>query len=214
MENNTDIEDLKIWFYDSFLSKDQFQSVKYGTGDITFKPTEIKVSAGITTDSYSYLYYNNIAFNPKYSELILKLNINSKINVKAFWGFKKTLTEPSLNMTETHAGFLIINNKMYITSADGENQQKAQIVGFDPTKIYEYKIKYNKFYYKPLPQVITYLGLPYIERVKREWKLIQINSTYPPEDETHYIFVYVKTSEPSEKYILLNRVIYKEEYPD
>lgn len=214
MATPLDIEDLKIYFYDTFLSTDQFDTETIGTAQILFRPSDTKISAGVTQNSYALVNYKGISFNPLYSEIIFKLRLNSKRDLVAFWGFKSTLSEPTLNMTESHCGFLIYNNKTYFTSADGYTQQLVEVNTIDPTLMYEYKIKYNEFYYKPLPQVETYLGLPSVRAVDRVWKLLQTNSIYAPENKTHYIMIFIKNKTTTEKYISLNRVIYKEEYAD
>jgi len=218
MATPLDIEDLKIYFYDTFLSTDQFEEEIVGTGEILYKPADIKVSAGVTSLSSAFLNYKGIFANPHYGELIFKLRVNTKENVLAFWGFKESKNDPTYDMVESHCGFMIatVNNipKIFLTSADGNTQQRVEVATIDPTLMYEYKIVYNKFYYKPLPQVISYLGLPTIKSVDRSWKLLQTNDIYPPEDKTHYIVVFIKNTAITEKYLRLNRIVYKEEYAD
>jgi len=214
MAEALDIEDLKIYFYDSMLTSEQFEADVGGTGYITPKATEIKMSAGVTSGSFAWLNYAGPYFNPLYSEIILKMKLNSKENVFAFWGFKETLADPTLNMTESHAGFMISGSKLYVSSADGYTQQRVEILAIDPTLMYEYKIKYNEFWYKSLPQIETYLGLPSIRRVERIWTLLQRNTNYAPENMTHYIVLFVSNLTITEKFLLLNRIVYKEEYAD
>jgi len=222
MEIKSAIEDLKIYFYDSLLSTDQFESEKEGTAYITYKPTEIKISAGVTSDSYSYLYYNGSFFNPKFSEFVAKLKLNSFSDCFIFFGFKESLDVPTTTMDESHAGIMIETSagvpKLYFTTGrvyDGAyDQQKVEINTIDPTMMSEFKINYNKLYYRLLPYIISYLGVPTIQKQDREWSLLQTNNNYPPEDETHYLVFYIKNLTTTEKYILLNKVIYKEEYAD
>lgn len=209
-----DIEDLKIYFFDSFLNSDQFESLTSGDAYYNHAPTDLLLNAGTVENSYIRLNYIGNNYNPLYSEIVFKLNLSSKDNIFAFWGFKKTLDAPTENMTESHAGFMIINNKVYLTTADGDNQQKVEIVTIDITKVYEYMIKFNQFSYKPLPQVEIYLGMPSISRVARVWKLLQTNSTYPPENEVHYIMMYLQNKTIIQKTLNINRIIYKEEYAD
>lgn len=214
MATPLDIEDLKIYFYDTFLSTDQFDEEVSGTGYIHKNPCEIKLHGGVTSGSTARINYKTVFGNPRYGELIMKMILSSKENIIAFWGFKETLDPPALDMVESHAGFLIINNKIYFSTGDGYNQQRVEVVTIDTTLMYEYKIKFNEFYYKPLPQVIDYLGIPTVTRVEREWKLLQTNSTYVPENETHYIMIYLENLTTTTKYINVDRIIYKEEYAD
>lgn len=208
------VDDLKIYFYDTFLSVDQFEEQTNLTGFIVKKPTEIKMSGGVTANSYALLNYKGNYFNPKYSEALFKLHLNSKQDIIAFWGFKESLDPPTDPMIENHAGFLIMDDTVYLTTGDGVNQQKTPIVTIDVTKVYEYKIKFNKFYYKPLPQIESYLGMPTIDRVERTWRHLQTNSNYPPSDQVHYLMIYIGNSVTAQKLLYLNKVIYKEEYAD
>jgi len=214
MTEDENIEDLKIYFYDSMLTSEQFEADTGGTGYITPKATEMKMSAGVTSESFAWINYVGPYFNPLYAELILKLKLNSKRDMFAFWGFKEGLGNPTFNMIESHTGFMISNNKLYVSSANGYTQQRVEIMEIDPTLMYEYKIKNNEFWWKPLPQIETYLGLPSIRRVERIWKLLQRNTNYPAIDEAHYIIIFVSNLTITEKYLLLNRIIYKEVYAD
>lgn len=209
-----DIEDLKIYFYDTFLATDQFEEETTGTGYIVKKPSEIKMSGGVTSGSSAFLNYKGIFFNPKYAEAIFKIHLSSKDDVVAFWGFKSSLNAPIDPMTESHVGFLIMDNKVYLSSADGYNQQKTEIGTIDVTKVYEYKIKDNAFYYKPLPQIESYLGLPYFDRVERTWRHLQTNTNYGPEDKVHYLVLYLQNNTLLQNFLYINKVIYKEEYAD
>ena len=209
-----DSEDLKIYFYDSFLSSDQFDEETNGTGYITIKPTEILLHGGVTSNSYALLNYSYNNFNPVYAELILKLHFASKTNIIAFVGFKETLDEPTDPMTESHLGIFIKDNKFYFSSANSLSQQKVEIPTIDVTKVYEYKLTNNSLYYKPLPQAESYLGLPTFTTAERVFHHLQNNSTYPPEDKVHYLVFYIKNTSTSARYIKLYKVIYKEEYAD
>jgi len=214
IEELKQIEDLKYWIFDNFLSTEHLEINTTNSGSVGKKIHELKLSTGAISESVVRVNYDYPIFNPRYSELVIKARLNTKENVIAYLGFMDSIQEPSENMTFSHAGFLIINNKIYVTSADGYYQQKAEIVGLDITKPHEFKIKFNEFYIKPLPYVISYLGLPYIESVKREWELIQKNTTYYPEDKVHYIVFYLKNTTTEEKFMYVEKIIYKEEYPD
>lgn len=209
-----DIEDLKIYFYDSFLSEDQFNILDGGSGYVEIKPTYLKMSCGVTKSSYAHINYDGKFFNPLYAEAVFKLQLNTKTDMIAFWGFKDSLDAPTANMTESHAGFLIADNKIYLSTADGDNQQKVEINTIDVTKMFEYKIRYNEFSYKPLPEIEMQLSLPTIISVDRVWKLLQTNSNYPPENQSHYLVAYIGNNATTGKYLYINRIIYKEQYAD
>jgi hypothetical protein len=209
-----DVENLKIYFDDCFLSTEQFEEKVTGDGYTNIYPTEALISSGIASGSTAGLYYCFKTFNPTYAELVIKLCMNTIKDCVAFWGFKSTIEEPTSTMRESHIGLMVENGKLYFTSANGDNQQKVQITGIDVTKTYMYKITNNTLFIKPLPQIETYLGLPTIKSVKMEWNKVQENKTYPPDDIVHYILFFIKNTAGTERYIRLNRVIYKEDYAD
>jgi hypothetical protein len=213
-----DIEDLKIYFFDSFLSTEQIEESVTINGYNNWKIGEIVMSTGVGQNGSSHIFYDNKIFNPKYSELIFKLRMNSIENVKAFFGFRSNITEPEKTMTESHVGILIDSGKVYFTSASEDinnpGQQITEITGLDMTKVYEFKIAGDKLFIKPLPQVESYLGMPTIKRVEREFKLVMQNSTHGPDDQYHWITLFIKNTTNAEKLLYLNRIIYKEEYPD
>lgn len=212
------IEDLKIYFFDSFLSTNQWTENSSGTAYITKKVSNILMHAGVTSGSIAKLYYNHINFNPQYSEIVMKMSFHSKQDIFAFWGFKETIADPTPDMVESHSGFMIDNGKFYISTGDGVAQQKVEIVTVDVTKMFEYRIKYNEFSYNPLPITETYLEMPEVPSFPptpfREWKVIQTNYDRVPLDQVHYIMFYLKNLSIGAKYLNLNRVIYKEEYAD
>jgi hypothetical protein len=209
-----DTEEYKTYFDDCFLSTAQFNKVKKEEGNTTERIGELTLNTGIKEGGSVLMDYNNIIFNPLYSELITKVRLSGKKNILAFFGFKENLTEPKETMTESHAGFLVSNGKVYVSTGNGANQQKTHIQGLDLTKVYEYKIKYNEFYIKPLPSIVTYLGLPIVKEELREFKMIQKNTNYKPKNQVHYIVFFIKNTTGEEKYLRLERVIYKENYPE
>lgn len=209
-----DIEDLKIYFYDMFLTTESILERLTGDAYNEWRAGEIIMSTGIPEGGSSHLHYDNQIFNPTYAEIIFKLRLSSIADMKGFFGFRSNLTEPTIDMVESHAGILMDSGKIYFSSGDGYSQQRVEIVGLDIKKIYEFKIAFDKLYIKPLPQVEQYLGLPTIRRVERVWALVQQNSTYPPDDRYHWITLYMKNKVSAEKLLYLNRIVYKEEYPD
>jgi len=215
-ENNFD--DYKIIFFDCFLTSEMIDFTFAVNGYANKKLTNISLSTGVGEGGSVLMSYNKAAFNPTYGELVFKLSFNSKENVKAFLGFRSNLTEPTSVMTESHSGIFVEQvgekTKVYYTTANEESQQKVEIVTLDITKVYEFKIAGNQLYYRPVPEVVQYLGLPHVEPGSREWKLIQSNDTYPPKDNLHYITFYIKNTTNDEKIINLNKISYKEVHPD
>jgi len=208
-----EIENLRYYLHDNFLTSEQFKILTQEDAYMENKTCELKLGTGLKESGSILLSYDNPIFNPKYGELLVKLRLTSKDDVVAYWGFKQNLTEPTETMIESHAGFLLINGKLYATTGNGSNQQKVQIQGLDLTKFYEYKIVYNKFYLAPLPEVLTYLGTPIIKKVPYEFRLLQTNSTYPPKDQVHYLVFFIKNTTATEKLLYLTKLIYKEKYP-
>jgi len=213
-----DVEDLKIYFYDNFLTTESILESKEKDAYVNWLLGELQISTGIESGGSEHLYYDNEIFNPMYSELIVKLRMNSLNDVKAFFGFRQNITEPDDTMLESHCGIYVKNGKVYFTTGClvgmDYYQQKTEIVGLDMTKTYEFKFAYDKLYIKPLPQTEQYLGLPTIKAVERVWKLLLQNSTYPPNNQYHWITAFIKNNVGSEKVLYLNRIIYKEEYAD
>lgn len=208
-----EIENLKIFLHDNFLTSEQFRILTQEDAYTEIKVGEVKLSTGIKESGSMLLAYNNPIFNIKYGELLIKVRLTSKKDIVAFWGFKESLADPSEDMTESHVGFLVANSKLYATTGNGSNQQKAEIQGIDLTKFYEYKIVYNKFYLAPLPEVITYLGTPIIKKEPYEFRLLRSNDIYPPLDQVHYLMFYIKNLTNEEKLLYIRKLIYKERYP-
>ena len=207
-------EDLNKYIYDNYNSIDSIILTTTFTGYLYNKIFELEHSTGIAAKSTCMTHYNLNYFNPIYGEAVWKCYMNSDEDVFAFFGFKKTLSQPTLNMVESHAGFMINNGKLYASAADGDTQQRIEIIGIDLTRVQNYKIEYNKFYIQPLPKIEEALGLPEILSVDRVWKLKKTLSTFPPENIVHYIVQYIKNSVNADKRIKFNRFIYKEVYAD
>lgn len=208
----TDVEKLKYYIFDQFLTDDQFIIMTEEEGYKRRRVGEIILSTGLKQNGKVFLSYNNQIFNPKYGEFITRLRLSNKNNIVAYWGFKQNLTEPSETMRESHTGFLVINGKLYVTTGDGKNQQKVQIQGIDLRNYYEYKIKYNEFYMAQLPTIITSLGVPTIKEENQEFKLLSKNTTYPPSNQIHYLIFFIKSLVNSEKFLYIEKIIYKEKY--
>ena len=211
-------EDLNKYLYDEFYSTENIDVLNTQTAEVSSNIFELELNTGVTAGSISEAYYNLNYFNPVYGEAVWKLYLKDQANVKAFFGFKETLAEPIFPstgaMVESHAGFMLDNGHLYASVADGYSQQRVEIYGIDLSKVENYKIEYNKFSIMPLPVIEQQLGLPAIYSVDRTWKEMTTLSDSPPKNEVHWIFHYIKNLTGEEKYLKINRFIYKEVYAD
>lgn len=207
-------EDLNKYIYDNYYSTENITPITTLTGYLYSKIFELEHSTGVTANSVCMTHYNLNYFNPIYGEAVWKCYMSSEDDVFAFFGFKETLSQPTLNMVESHAGFMVNNGKLYASAADGDTQQRIEIIGIDLTRVQNYKIEYNKFFIQPLPKIEEALGLPEILSVERVWKLKKTLSNFPPINQVHYIIQYIKNSVNADKRIKFNRFIYSEVYAD
>ncbi len=207
-------EDLNKFLYDNYYSTEQLELTVTGTGYLRNKIFELSQETGVTANSICMINYNLPYFNPLYAEAVWKCYMNSMDNCFAFFGFKETKAEPTFNMTESHAGFMINDGKLYVSVADGYTQQRVDLVGIDMTRVQNYKIAYNKFYIQPLPVIEESLSLSEIISIERVWKLKTTLTNFPPINQVHYIIQYIKNSVGADKRMIFNRFIYKEVYAD
>jgi len=103
--------------------------------------------------------------------------------------------------------------------ADGDEQQRVELIGIDARRVENYKIAYNRFFVEPLPAVEVTLGLPGVLTtfpfIKREWVKMTQLTNYPPKNEVHYIVQYIENGKNNiDKRLTLNKFIYKEVYAD
>lgn len=211
-------EDLNKFLYDNYYSTEQLNETVTGTGNTGVHIFELSQETGVIQNSINMIYYNLPYFNPLYGEAVWKCYMNSMDDCFVFFGFKETTAEPTWVMTESHAGFMVYEGKLYASVADGTEQQRVEIVGIDLTRVENYRINYNRFYIEALPQVESELGIPGIlttfPLIKRKFVEITQLSNYPPINQVHYIVQYIKNSINADKRIIFNRFIYKEVYAD
>jgi len=207
-------EDLNKFLYDNYYSIENLDLTTTGTGLLRNHIFELSQETGGAANSICMINYNLPYFNPLYAEAVWKCYMDNADDCFAFFGFKGTTAEPTYNMTESHAGFMVNKGKLYASVADGDTQQRIEIIGIDLTRVQNYKIAYYNFYIMPLPKIEVQLALPEILSVERIWKLMKTLSTSPPENKVHYIVQYIKNSINANKIIKFNRFIYREVYAD
>lgn len=215
-------EDLNKFLYDNYYSTEQLVLTTTNTGYLRTNIFNLSQETGVTENSVCMINYGLNYFNPLYAEAIWKCYLNSKDNVKAFFGFKETTAEPIFPsdgpMVESHAGYIVDDGKLYASVGDGTEQQYVEIIGIDMTRVQNYKIEYNKFFIEPLPETRDTLGIPGIlttfPLIKRQFKLQTTLSNYPPINQVHYIVQYIKNNVGDDKRLIFNRFIYREVYAD
>jgi len=212
-------EDLKTYIYDNFYSTEHIELTTLVTGYLYNLIGEMRLTTGVTTGSSCMTNYDIANFNPLYAEAIWKCYANSMNNCFMFWGFKESLAAPTFDMTESHAGFMVEDGKLYASVADGDEQQRVELIGIDVVRVENYKIAYNRFFVEPLPAVEESLGMPGVlttfPYIKREWVEMTQLTNYPPKNEVHYIVQYIENGKNNlNKILTFNRFIYKEVYAD
>jgi len=212
-------EGLNKYLYDNYAFTESIDSTITKTGFLRNKIFEFSMETGVSENSVCLTNYNYNYFNPLYAEAVWKCYMSDMDNCLAFFGFKDTLAEPTYDMVESHAGFIVYEGKLYASVGDGNDQQRVEIIGIDMRRVQEYKIEYNRFYVKPLPAVESALGLPAYPTtfpgIIREWVEISQLSNYPPKNQVHYIMQYITNIKNNlDKRIIFNRFIYKEVYAD
>jgi len=212
-------EDLNYFLYDNYYSTEHIELSTTGTGFLYNLLAEMTLSTGVTGNSMCMTNYDRAAFNPLYAEAVWKGYMSSMADCFAFFGFKETLAEPTYDMTESHAGFMINDGKIYASVADGTDQQRVELVGIDAVRVENYKIAYNRFFIEPLPLIETQMGIPGVlttfPYIKRDWVEITQLSNYPPQNQVHYIVQSITNKTNNiDKRITFNRFIYREVYAD
>ena len=212
-------EDLKTYIYDNFYSTEHIESTTAVTGFLYNLIGEMRLTTGVTTGSSCMTNYDIANFNPLYAEAVWKCYASSMDNCFMFWGFKESLSAPTFEMTESHAGFMVEDGKLYASVADGDEQQRVELVGIDVRRVENYKIAYNRFFIEPLPAVEESLGMPGVlttfPYIKREWVEMTQLTNYPPQNQVHYIVQYIENGKNNlNKILTFNRFIYSEVYAD
>jgi hypothetical protein len=210
--------DFTRFMHDNFLSTEQQVQETTGSGYIDSLSHELTLNTGIAASSSARFYYNYNIFNPYYSTLVVKARISHMTNVFAFIGFKETPSAPTFNMTESHAGFMIKDGKLYISVGDGgtptPNQQRLEIKGWTPTNWLLFKILKNEFWMRPLPVMVPYFNdIEWIE-TERKWAKVGTLETAPPQNKVHYIHAYITNTTGANRFWKLSHVVYGERYAD
>jgi len=203
---------------DQFYSTQNLNEVLTQTGSSTKELFQLRLSTGIQANSTVKFYYNLNRFNPIYSKAYFRLSFSDIKDILAFVGFKKTYTDPTYNMVESHSGLLINNNKPYLSTGNElgltAGYQNTEISGIDFTRDFIVKIENNKLSTMPMPQIVPYFDTFRIISKSRVWTMKVTNSTYPPEDVTHYIVFFIKNLTNEDKRLTIRHFCYLEEYAD
>ena len=203
---------------DNFYSTGRLNEVVTQTAYSTKEVFQLRMCTGIQANSTVKLYYDLNRFNPYYSKAYFRLTLSDIKDIFAFVGFKVSYGDPTFNMTESHSGLMIYNNKVYFSTGNQigvvTGYQNTEISGVDLTKDMIIKLDGKKIYSMPLPQVVPYLDTFRIISADRVWTQKALNATSPPEDVTHYIVFFLKNLTNEDKRLTLKHFIYLEEYPD
>ena len=203
---------------DQFYSTENLVEVITQTGSLTRQLFELIFETGIQQGSTVKAYYNNNKFNPHYSKAYFRVSFENLSDVFAFVGFKKTTGDPTWDMTESHAGLMLHEGKIYLSTANelgvSHTQQRTQISGVDLTKDMVIKIENNKLFTMPMPQVIPYFDTFRIISPDRIWTLRVTNNTSPAEDLNHYIMFFISNTTNNNRKMFVRHFMYAEEYAD
>ena len=210
--------DFSRYMHDQFLSTEQINTAANQTGAVTKDLFNFHLETGIQSASFAKMYYAVPWFNPKYSTLQFKLQMNSMKDVEMYIGFHEAVIDPSADSVDgdirSHAGFFIINDVLYITTANEDNVKTIPLADIDLTNSWLLKIEYDKFYTRPLPVIYPYFDGLRTEKPTRAWSLAAQASQYPPYNKLHYVQCYIKNTTNVNKYIDIKHITYGERYAD
>jgi len=203
---------------DQFYSTERLVETITQTAEISKELFQLLLSTGIQEGSTAKVYYDLNRFNPHYSKAYFRLNLTSIKDVLGFIGFKLTTGDPTYNMTESHSGLLIYNDRIYFSTGNeigtSVGYQNTEISGIDLTRDFIIQIEKNKLSTMPLPQIVPYFDTFRIISPDRIWTLKVTNSTYPPEDVAHYFMYFLKNETNEDRRLTLRHFCYTEEYAD
>ena len=207
-----------LWLLDNFYSTEHMNEVITQTGTISKELFQVILDTGVQESSTVKAYYDLNRFNPHYSKAFFRVNFDSISDITAFVGFKKYYTDPAYDDTESHSGLLVYNGNLYLSSGNelgvSTGYQNTLISGIDLTRDFIIQIEKNRLFSMPLPQVVPYFDTFRIISPDRVWTLKVTNSSYPPEDLTHYILFYIENHVNEVKKMTLKHFCYLEEYAD
>jgi hypothetical protein len=223
-------EDRLYFFYDNFFTKDMHVDIG---GDISggpgpggnavyTLPFDKEMVTGTIIPGIAGFIYNQLLWNPRYGTLMTKARVDNTASQFTFFGFKEWFDLPTFTMTQSHAGFMIKNGKIYISAGDGAlpaaHQWRQEILGWDLTNWLEFKIVGSsggtEFWMRSLPITWDYFGSTEELRMTREWTMVGKLTTVIPANQVHFIYFHIQTAESKSKTLSLQHVLYSERYAD
>ena len=216
--------------YDNFLSTESLVQALSGTGYITALLQSMTLATGVQQGSEAGMRYDNIIFNPYYSDLVVKSRISTASENFAFFGYKETTNEPAFAMTESHAGFMFYRDTgspanvydVYISTGNGKfpaaNQQRIKIQGWDTTNWLEFKVVGTdsgvEFWIRSLPITYPYFNDVRTINVARQWTMVGKLATVMPRNSVHYLQAYITNTSGADRGIEFSHIVYGERYAD
>jgi hypothetical protein len=209
-------------FHDVFPSQAHLDDFTAGTGGVSKKHLEVKLSTGTMAGSSALVNYENPIFNPFYSTTLIKARFSIKTGLEAFIGFKSSLLEPSFTMTESHAGIYVKDGIAYFstgfTTGLTSGYQNTPIPGLDVTRWITFKLDKLACSWYSLPVLTPYFdgfATPVWSRsLERKWSQLYHNNTSPPVNQAHYLVFWIKNTLAADRSLEVQHVTHKEIYPD
>jgi len=216
----------KYDFTDFFLGSGVIDSATTGTGSASVEIGQWLASTGITALSSSMSYYMRQIFNPRYGRLLIKARVSDMTSCDMFIGFKSSLSPPSWGMTESCAGIYINsvqqNGTAYWYVGNGSTSaprfKAVALKGLDMTDWLIFDISSKGVRWWAVPEAVPYFDTEAISELEaakqRRWSdLVQAGGELPG-DELHYVLLYVKNKTGATRYVEVQKLAYKEDYPD
>jgi len=169
--------DSKIFFHDNFLGSEHISTAVTGSGEATVGARSLLLQTQLLANSEAKAYYTSPLYNPRYSRLLVRVRFSSMSDVFAYFGLKLNSTDPSWQMTESNAGFMLHDGKLYAVSGDSgdpaANYKTVVIRDIDCTRDLLFEVIGYKFRWYSIPYLTAYFDEmiePALEKVRfRKW---------------------------------------------